>query len=156
MTKKLILLVAAVGTATTVLGAGVASADQDYSGMKYSKALQVLQSMGATAQVSAKVGDRLDEPDCLVTSYTKSAMPAIGFTADGPSQVVLVALDCNGAVATPGNPGYSAASPEGRAVIQEQKKLEWMASDEGQSYCEKAERQHPDWAPIDGCHQAEE
>jgi hypothetical protein len=155
MMKKLGVVVAA-GAGAAVLGAGVAAAEPDVTGMKYSEASAKLQSWGITSQVSSRVGDRLAEGDCLVTGHTKSALPARGFTLEGPSVVVLVSLDCNGIPASSSKPGYSAASPEGRAAIQEQKKMEWLATDEGQAYCEKAERQHPDWAPIPGCHQDEE
>jgi hypothetical protein len=138
MTKKLMILAAAVGAATTVFGAGVASADSDLSGKTYSEALQTLQSRGQTAKVSARVGDRLSQGDCLVTGYTKSATPDGGF--NGKGQMVLVALDCNGALASPGNPGYSAASPEGRAAInaeiKEQKTRDWIQTDEGQQFCQ--------------------
>ena len=153
MMKKLVILAAAAGAATTVFGTGVASADGDLSRMTYAEALQNLQAKGLTAKVSARVGDRLSESDCIVTGYTRSATPDGGF--NGKGQIVLVSLDCNGAVATPGNPGYSAASPEGRAALQEIKKLEWLASDDGQVYCAEQESKHPDWAPIDGCHQEE-
>jgi len=153
MTKKLMILAAAVGAATTVFGAGVASADE-FSGKTYSEVLQALQGRGLTARVSARVGDRLSEGDCLVTGYTRSAPPPGGF--NGKGQIVLVALDCNGAVATPGNPGYSAASPEGRAAVKEAKQQEWLATDDGQVYCVKAEKDHPEWGQIPGCHPEEQ
>jgi hypothetical protein len=156
MTKKLRALAAAAGAAAAAFSASVANADPDVSGMKYSEALSKLQSWGMTAQVSSRVGDRLAEGDCIVTGHTKSAMPARGFTADGPSVIVLVSLDCNGVPASAAQPGYSAASPEGRAAIEEQKKLEWLATDDGQAYCAKAERLHPQWGPIPGCHQDQE
>jgi hypothetical protein len=131
------ILAAAAGAATTVFGVGVASADSDLSGKTYSEALQTLQARGATAKVSARVGDQLSEADCLVTGYTKSATPDGGF--NGKGQIVLVALDCNGSVATAGNPGYSAASPEGRAAINaaitDQKMRDFVQTDEGQKYC---------------------
>jgi hypothetical protein len=145
MTKKLMVLAAAVGAAATVFGAGVASADQNYNGMKYSEALSKIKAAGATAKVSARVGDQLNEGDCLVKSYTKSALPARGFTMKGPSSIVLVALDCNGGVASPGKPGLSAASPEGRKAVELKKKMEWLATPDGQVYCVKAVKDHPDW-----------
>ena len=141
MTKKLMILAAAAGAATTMFGAGVASADNEFSGKTYSEALQTLQARGLTAKVSARVGDRLSEGDCIVTGFTRSATPDGGF--NGKGQIVLVALDCNGAVATSGNPGYSAASPEGRAVInaaiKDQKTRDWIQTDEGQKFCETSD-----------------
>jgi hypothetical protein len=120
--------------------------------MTYSEARSQIQNAGLTAQVSARVGDRLSEGDCIVTSSTRSAKPARGFTDGGPNSIVLIALDCNGNVASPGNPGYSAGSPQGRALIKEKQVNEWKASDEGQAWCKKAEQQHPDWGQIPGCH----
>jgi hypothetical protein len=151
MAGKFIVVAAAVGAASAIFGAGVASAEPDLTGMTYTDAKSAIQNMGATAQVSARVGDRLSEGDCLVTGHTRSAVPPQGFPGAG-SNIVRVALDCNGDVASATNPGYSAASPEGRAVIKEQQKREWLASDDGQAYCAKAEKQHPEWGQIPGCH----
>jgi hypothetical protein len=145
MMKTLMVMAAAVGAATTVFGAGVADAEQNLTGMKYSEALSTIQSRGLTAQVSARVGDRLAEGDCIVTGSTKSALPARGFSSQGPSAIVLVSLDCNGLVASATNPGYSAASPEGRAALKEQKKQEWLATAEGQEWCVTTAKQHDDW-----------
>ena len=151
MRGKFIVLAAAIGAASAVCAMGVANAEPDLSGMKYSEAKTQIQNMGATPQVSARVGDRLSEDDCLVTGHTRSAVPPHGFPGAG-STIVLVALDCNGNVASATNPGYSAASPEGRAAVKEQQKREWLASDDGQAYCAKAEAQHPEWGEIPGCH----
>ena len=151
MTGKLIVLAAAAGAVSAMFGAGVANAEPDLTGMTYSDAKTTIQNMGATPQVSARVGDRLSENDCLVTGHTRSAKPPHGFPGAG-TNIVLVALDCNGNVASATNPGYSAGSPEGRAVVKEQQKKEWMATDDGQAWCVKAEKQHPDWGSIPGCH----
>ena len=151
MAGKFIVLAAAVGAASVMFGTGIAGAEPDLTGMTYADAKSAIQNAGGTPQVSARVGDRLSEADCLVTDQTKSAVPPHGFPGAG-SNIVLVALDCNGNVASATNPGYSAASPEGRAVIKEQQKKEWLASDDGQAYCAKAEKQHPEWGQIPGCH----
>jgi hypothetical protein len=150
MTKKLMVLAAAVGTASAMFGAGVASALPDLTGMTYSEAASAIQQTGASAQVSARVGDRLSEGDCLVTGSTKSATPPNGFAGAG-SNVVLVALDCNGNVASANSPGYSAASPQGRKAIQEQRSKEWRASETGQAWCRTAEKTHPEWGQLPGC-----
>jgi hypothetical protein len=151
MSNKFMVLAATVGAASAMFGAGVASADPDMTGMTYSEAVSTIQQMGATAQVSARVGDRLSEGDCLVTGHTKSAVPPRGFDGAG-ANVVLVALDCNGNVASATNPGYSAASPEGRKLKEDQANKAWLATDDGQAYCQKAEKQHPEWGKIPGCH----
>jgi hypothetical protein len=153
MSMKFVVLAATVGATSAMFGAGVAGAEPDLSGMTYSEAASAIQQMGATPKVSARVGDRLSEGDCVVTGHTRSAAPPHGFPGAG-SNLVLVALDCNGNVASANNPGYSAASPEGRKAVEEQKKQEWLATDDGQAYCVKAEKQHPEWGLIPGCHQS--
>jgi hypothetical protein len=143
MMKTLMAMAAAVGATTAMFGVGVAHAEQDITGWKYSDAQASLKSQGLTAQVSARVGDRLQQADCLVTSFTKSAKPDGGF--HGKGQIVLIALDCNGIVASATNPGYSAASPEGRAAAKKQQNEEWMKTPEGQQWCATATKEHPDW-----------
>lgn len=140
MTKKLMVLAAAVGAATTVFGAGMANADPDLSDKTWSEASSTLKSQGMTGKVSAQVGDRLQQGDCIVIGQSKSAAPPHGFP--NTSRIVLVSLDCNGALATPGHPGYSAASPKGRAATEaaaeDQKSREWIATSDGQNYCKYA------------------
>jgi hypothetical protein len=150
MAKKLIVVAAAVGAATAMFGVGVASAGPDVSGMKYSDAKTQIQQSGLTAQVSARVGDRLSEADCIVTNATRSAAPDNGFGSGGNS-LVLVALDCNGVPASATNPGYSAASTEGRKAVKKEQNTKWLATDEGQAWCHTALKMHPDWGSIPGC-----
>jgi hypothetical protein len=151
MSKKFMVLLAIAGATSATFGTGVASADQNLVGMTYSEASQAIQQTGSSAQVSARVGDRLTESDCLVTGATRSAAPPRGFDNAG-SKIVLVALDCNGDVASATNPGYSAGSPEGRKLVKDQKAMEWKATADGQAWCAKAEKQHPEWGQIPGCH----
>jgi hypothetical protein len=151
MTKIPMVLAAAVGMASSLFNPGVATATPDVTGMTYSEAQSQIQNSGLTPQVSARVGDRLSEGDCIVTGVSRSATPARGFANGGPSSVVLVALDCNGNVASPGKSGYSAGSPQGRKLLKEQKEMAWKATDEGQAWCRSAEQQHPEWGQIPGC-----
>jgi hypothetical protein len=150
MAKKLMVVAAAVGAATAMFGVGVASAGPDVAGLKYSDAKTQIQQAGLTAQVSARVGDRLTEDDCIVTNATRSAKPDPGFGSGGDS-IMLIALDCNGVVASATNPGYSAASPEGREAVRQKKLIAWRQTDEGQMACRQAENQHPEWGNIPGC-----
>jgi hypothetical protein len=150
MTKKLVAVAAVVGAATAVFGSGVASADPDVAGLKYSDAQTQVQQAGLTARVSARVGDRLSEGDCIVTSSTRSAAPDSGFGSGGDS-LVLIALDCNGVVASATNPGYSAASPEGREAAKQKKLVEWRQTENGQLACRQYESQHPEAGSIPGC-----
>lgn len=147
MTRKLIGVGAAVGAAMAVFGAGVAHADSDLTGMTYSEASSTIQSQGLTGRVSARVGDRLSQDECIVTGSIKSAQPARGFSSKGPSSVVLISLDCNGNVATATNPGYSAATPQGR----EAKRKAWLATEDGHAWCAQALIEHPEWGHVPGC-----
>jgi len=137
MTKKLTILAAAVGAATTLFCAGVASADPDLSDKTWSEASSTLKSYGLTGKVSAQVGDRLQQGDCIVTGQSKSAAAPRGFP--NTDRIVLVALDCNGGLASPGHSGYSAASPQGRAAVaaaaEDKRMRDWAPTEEGQKYC---------------------
>jgi hypothetical protein len=149
MTMKF-MLAAAAGAATAVLSAGVAHADPNTVGQTWADARAAIQNAGLQGQVSARVGDRLSEDQCIVTGQTKSAKPARGF-GPGSSSVVLVALDCNGSVASATNPGYSAGSPQGRELIKARQTQEWLKTDDGQAWCKQRSQIHPDWAAVPGC-----
>lgn len=111
-----VLIGAAVGVAATIsVGAGIASAAPDVVGQTYKDAKNNIQASGATAVIATRTGGMVDEDKCIVTSaWSKPSPTAIG---EDPSNQVLVALNCNAAIATPGAPGNSAASPEGRQAI---------------------------------------
>ena len=111
-----VLIGAAAGVAATIsVGAGLASAAPDVVGQTYKDAKNNIQSSGATAVIATRTGGMVDEDKCIVTSaWSKPSPTAIG---EDPSNQVLVALNCNAAIATPGAPGNSAASPEGRRAI---------------------------------------
>jgi hypothetical protein len=108
-------VVAVVGTAFAMLttAGGVAAADS-LAGQTYEKAAASVSGRGATPVVATVTGDRLAINDCIVVASRKSI-----FTDIGGSQrkaAVLMNLNCNEGVATPGSPGNSVASPEGRAA----------------------------------------
>ncbi|MEN4477412.1 hypothetical protein [Mycolicibacterium cosmeticum] len=116
--KKLIVLgsgtVGALAAATALFGTGVAAAD-DYAGQTYSDASSAAGDAGQTVVVAARVGDKLDQGDCIVT---RSQTAPFASANDGAhvSNTVQFYLNCNGGVATATNPGASVASPEGRAA----------------------------------------
>jgi hypothetical protein len=116
--KKLIVLgsgtVGALAAATALFGTGVAAAD-DYAGQTYSDAASAAGDRGQTVVVAARVGDQLDQSECLVT---RSQTAPFASANDGAhvSNTVQFYLNCNGGVATATNPGASVASPEGRAA----------------------------------------
>jgi hypothetical protein len=99
-----------------VLPIASASSAPDVSGQKYSDASATLTNAGLEAVVSTTVGDRKAWPDCLVTfSQQRDVKPPPNSKA-ALKHRVLVALNCNAAVASPKAPGYSAASSEGKAI----------------------------------------
>lgn len=116
--KKLIVLgsgtVGALAAATALFGTGVAAADS-YAGQTYSDASSAAGDAGQKVVVAARVGDKLDQGDCIVT---RSQTAPFASANDGAhvSNTVQFYLNCNGGVATATNPGASVASPEGRAA----------------------------------------
>jgi hypothetical protein len=111
-----VLLGAAAGvTATLTVGAGIAAAVPDVVGQTYTDAKNTIQQTGAVPVIATRTGATVDEGKCVVTNaWSKPAATAIG---DKASNQVLVALNCNAAVASAGSAGNSAASPEGRQAL---------------------------------------
>jgi hypothetical protein len=65
------------------------------------------------------VGDQLPTTQCRVTgSRTANTLDSGGFSSGGGR--ILLDLNCNAELASPGNPGNSAASPEGRQAQEDQ------------------------------------
>lgn len=109
-----VLGVGAVGSAavaTALFGAGTAAAAPDVVGMKYADAQEEIVDGGGSAVVAARVGDQLDEGDCVVTNAWEASFLRIDSADDGEIQVV---LNCAGGYATATDPGASVASPLGR------------------------------------------
>ncbi|BBZ19202.1 hypothetical protein [Mycolicibacterium gadium] len=124
--KKLIVLGAgsafAVAAATSLLfGAGIASAAPDVVGDTYSDAEQAISDSGGSVVVASRVGDKLDQGDCIVTNAWDASFLRIDSSDDSQ---VNVALNCNGGHATATNPGSSAQNPLGRASKEEQEAAE--------------------------------
>jgi hypothetical protein len=110
---------AAGAVATLSVGAGIAAAAPDVVGQTYADAKATIQGQGATTVIATKTGGTLDEGKCIVTNaWSKPTGTAIGAN---PSNQVLVALNCNAALASAGSPGNSAASPEGRQALTTEK-----------------------------------
>jgi hypothetical protein len=101
------------------LGAGPAGAVPDVVDRPYSDAKTMIQQAGGSAVVATRTGGGLDESKCLVTNAWEAPYQRIvrgGMTANDE---VLVALNCNGALAGPGASGNSMASPAGRQAKSE-------------------------------------
>jgi PASTA domain len=149
--NRLIVLAAAAGAAMSLLSAGKAGAQgaPDVTGKKYSEATAALKNAGFTAQLAAKVGDQLSQGDCLVSSQavlaSTSSFGPSQFKGGGGNNIVMLSLNCNGGLASAGESGNSAASPEGQAAKKLQEKVEWESSPDGQAWCKEAKIQYPRW-----------
>lgn len=102
---------AAAGASAALFGAGIAAAAPDVVGDTYSDAASTIQQSGGTAVIATRVGSGADEGDCIVTNAWDASFIREGTSSSGE---VMVALNCNGDVASAGKPGNSAASPAGR------------------------------------------
>jgi hypothetical protein len=116
MKSLTVLFGAAAGVVATIAaGAGIAAAAPDVVGQTYKDAKNTIQGQGAVVVIATRTGGMVDEDKCIVTNaWDKPSGTAIG---EDPSNQVLVALNCNAAVASAGSAGPSAASPEGRQAL---------------------------------------
>lgn len=114
-------LLSPLGIACILFNCGTAQAAPapNVVGSKYSDASATLNSAGFTPVVTATVGDRKARADCVVAfQRQRTVQPPPNTSASGgaPSNQVLVSLNCLAANASAKSPGYSAASPEGKAA----------------------------------------
>ncbi|WP_431235195.1 hypothetical protein ACQ856_12205 [Mycolicibacterium psychrotolerans] len=136
MNRLVLSVVSAVFTAVLVIGlggTGVASAAPNLTGLTFGKASEKIQGWGGTAVISSVVGSQLATDDCIVTDARESiTLDSSGRSAHRGRW--LFDLNCNAAVAGPGKPGNSAASPDGAKA----KKIEgWIASwNKKPAYCD--------------------
>jgi hypothetical protein len=114
--KKSIVLsagsVVAASACMALFGTGVAAAD-DYAGQTYADASSAASDAGQTVIVASRVGDKVSQDDCIVTS-SQGAPFLHGDDFAHVSDTVLFNLNCNAGYATANTPGPSLASPEGR------------------------------------------
>jgi pyruvate/2-oxoglutarate dehydrogenase complex dihydrolipoamide acyltransferase (E2) component len=114
--KKSIVLSAGTAVAASALmalfGTGVAAAD-DYAGQTYADASSAASDAGLEVIVASRVGDKVSQDDCMVTS-SQSAPFIHGDDFVHVSDTILFNLNCNAGYATANTPGPSLASPEGR------------------------------------------
>jgi hypothetical protein len=114
--RKSIVLSAGSAVAASAMmalfGTGVASAD-DYAGQTYADASSAASDAGLDVIVASRVGDKVPQDDCIVTS-SQSAPFLHGDDFAHVEDTVQFNLNCNGGYATATTPGPSLASPEGR------------------------------------------
>ena len=116
--KKLLVLGAsacgAAAVALTMVGGGVANADDGIVGQYYKDAKGKIGQMGMTPVVATTVGDRKDWDNCIVTSATKSSF--LDGSGNKSGNQMLVNLNCYAKYGTALWPGFSLQSPEGRKM----------------------------------------
>ena len=113
--KKVIVFAAGSAVASAwmaLFGSGLAVAD-DYAGQTYADASAAASDAGEDVVVAARVGDKLETDECIVT---RSQTAPFADADDGAhyEDQVLFYLNCAGGHATVTNPGASVASPAGR------------------------------------------
>ena len=118
---RFVLDVSAAATAVGALalagsGVAVASSSPDVTGQKYSDAQSAISGAGFTPVVQSTVGDQLAWPDCVVTRTQQRTVQAPENSSGSSTNQLLVSLNCDAGVASAAKPGYSAASPEGKAA----------------------------------------
>ncbi|MCX8555751.1 PASTA domain-containing protein [Mycolicibacterium mucogenicum] len=131
---------------------GTASAMPTVVGKTYAQAQQALSGANVKYEVSSTMGDELQRNDCVVVN--QSLRPAQNFGRQNTPAKLLLSLDCTAAIASPGHPGNSAGSPEGRAAKNELAAEDWRQNTEdGQAWCVQNKEEHPkwDWSSIKGC-----
>jgi hypothetical protein len=97
-------------------GVAVAASSPDVTGQKYSDAQSAISGAGFTPVVESTVGDQKAWPDCIVTRTQQRTVQPPENTGGSATTQLLVSLNCDAGVASAAKPGYSAASPEGKAA----------------------------------------
>jgi hypothetical protein len=118
-TRSTATIIALSAAAVAVIfGSAVAQAGSspDVVGKKYSDAQSAISGAGLTPVVSTTVGDQKAWPDCLVTNTVARTVPAPENSSGSATNQLLVSLNCDDGEASAKTPGFSAASPEGKAA----------------------------------------
>jgi hypothetical protein len=112
------VLVVSATSVMMLLSSGVAQAGSSPNvvGQKYSDASSAISGAGLRPVVSTIVGDQKARPDCLVASQEARTVPPPENSSGKATDEVLVSLNCYSAAASAKAPGYSAASPEAKAI----------------------------------------
>jgi hypothetical protein len=97
-----VFVIAAALLSAMMFGTGVAAAD-DFAGLTYGKANEIIGQLKSNVVVAGAVGDRLSRDDCIVTRSQRNS-----------KNDVILFLNCSGDVATATGSGPSSASPAGQ------------------------------------------
>jgi len=118
MRKAVAAVSLSAASALLLLGSGVAQASSAPSvvGQKYSDASAAISGAGMTPVVSTTFGDRNAKDDCMVVNQVSRTVPPPEDSSGSATDQVLVSLNCDSGEASAKTPGFSAASPEGKAA----------------------------------------
>jgi hypothetical protein len=138
---RVIGVVVAAMLITNIANSAVASADA-LVGKTYADAQKEIADWNANPKVATVSGSRLALDDCIVVSWQKSMFR--DSSGDGPTNDILVNLNCNSSVATPGHPGNSAMSPQGKQSKKDDEDAQYIndhpetceTSEDAAKYCE--------------------
>jgi hypothetical protein len=137
--KKQILgmgVVASAAAAMALFGAGTANAD-DYVGQTYADASDAMDDEGLDPIIATRVGDKLEDDDCIVTSaWAPPFLRGVGDDFEHSEDEMLVSLNCAGPFATATNPGASVQNPLGREAKSQAE--EEAAAEEEEALAEAA------------------
>jgi hypothetical protein len=97
-------------------------------GHTFADAKSTLSQQRFGAIVATTVGDRQDWENCIVSSSTRASRTDSSVSSTGNN--MLVNLNCYSRHSTANSPGYSAASPEGRASQAAEQRLAAQAQTE--------------------------
>jgi hypothetical protein len=104
---------AATTVATMLFGSGIATASDPLVGKTLAEATSKMADWKATPVVASVFGSVLASDDCIVTSWHKSNFLDASGKKTGTANIYLN-LNCNAALASPGTPGNSLNSPQGK------------------------------------------
>jgi hypothetical protein len=114
---------AGVGATLVILATGIlvsapaeAGSPPDETGKKYSDASAAFTQAGFKPVVSTTVGDKVPWAACLVANVQQRTVSPPPNSSGSATQEVLVSLNCYSTAASAKRPGYSAASPQGKAI----------------------------------------
>lgn len=112
------VLAMSLATATILFGTVVAQAGSapDVVGQKYGDAETAITGAGLKPVISTTVGDQKAWPDCLVVNTVARTVPPPENSSGSATNQLLVSLNCDDGEASARTPGFSAASPEGKAA----------------------------------------
>jgi len=138
MGSWVVRILGAVGAAilsVTILGSGVASADA-LTGQTYDDAASKISEWNGTPVIGTVSGNQLQKGDCVVTSWHKSIfLDSSGDNTRGGE--ILLNLNCNNSLASPGHPGNSLMAPEGAKAKKDLTAAESINKDP--SFCDKSD-----------------